>query len=196
MIALQRAFLAPLLLPTAASSPAARGRACSIRSKRCSALCTGRVDKEGYAKLVEDARSFLKGRTQDVQARLAASMTEEGRGARLRRRGTDPRPDPRPDLQVQGRQDINVQGLGDADVIAAQPQAGPHACVQVFFFRGGQNWGNRAYFPAHTQGTTLADMIGAFIGQFYANRAAPPCVLINEMPSEAELIAEALSTRH
>ena len=93
--------------------------------------------------------------------------------------------------QVQGRQDINVQGLGDADVIAAH-QAGPHACVQVFFFRGGQNWGNRAYFPAHTQDTSMADMLAAFIGQFYANRVAPPCVFVNEMPSEAALIAEAL----
>ena len=81
-------------------------------------------------------------------------------------------------------------------MLIAGHQAGPHRLsVQVFFFRGGQNRGNRAYFPSHTKDTSLAEMLGAFIGQFYANRVAPPCILVNEMPSEAPLLAEALSSR-
>ena len=190
LIALQRAFL---LRSCSDSIFSSRTRPCLLyQIKRCSAPCTGRIDKDGYAKLVDDARAFLKGRSQDVQSRLAATMTEKSdtldfEGAALIRDRI------RALTQVQGRQDINVQGLGDADVIAAH-QAGPHTCVQVFFFRGGQNWGNRAYFPAHTADNILADVIGAFIGQFYANRPAPPCIFVNEMPSEAELIAEALST--
>jgi excinuclease ABC subunit C len=191
LVALQRAFL---LRSCSDSYFSSRTRPCLLyQLKRCSAPCTARIDKEGYAKLVEDARAFLKGRSQDVQARLAASMTEKSdaldfEGAALLRdriRGL---------TQIQGRQDINVQGLGDVDVIAGH-QAGPHSSVQVFFFRGGQNWGNRAYFPSHTQDTSLAEMLAAFIGQFYANRVAPPCVFVNEMPSEAALLAAALSTR-
>jgi excinuclease ABC subunit C len=191
LIALQKAFL---LRSCSDSYFSVRTRPCMLyQIKRCSAPCVGRIDQEGYAKLVEDARAFLKGRSQDVQARLAASMTEKSEaldfeGAALLRDRI------RSLTQVQGRQDINVQGLGDADVIAGH-QAGPHSSVQVFFFRGGQNWGNRAYFPSHTQDTSLPDMLAAFIGQFYASRVAPPCVFVNEMPSEAALIAEALSTR-
>src|SRR5579863_5628830 len=186
LIALQKAFL---LRSCSDSYFATRSRPCLLyQIKRCSAPCTGHVDKEGYAKLVEDARAFLKGRSQDVQARLAGVMTEKSEamdyeGAALVRDRI------RALTQVQGRQDINIQGLGDADVIAGH-QAGPHSCVQVFFFRGGQNWGNRAYFPSHTQDTSMADMLAAFIGQFYANRTAPPCVFVNEMPAEAELITE------
>ena len=191
LTALQKLFLLRSCTDSYFSS---RTRPCLLyQLKRCSAPCVGRIDQEGYAKLVEDSRSFLKGRSQDVQARLATTMTEKSEamdyeGAALIRDRI------RSLTQVQGRQDINVQGLGDADIIAGH-QAGPHSSVQVFFFRGGQNWGNRAYFPSHTQDTSLPDMLAAFIGQFYANRTAPPCVLVNEMPSEAELITEALSTR-
>jgi excinuclease ABC subunit C len=191
LVALQRAFL---LRSCSDSYFATRTRPCLLyQLKRCSAPCTGRIDQAGYAKLVDDARAFLKGRSQDVQARLAGSMTEKSdsldfEGAALLRDRI------RALTQVQGRQDINIQGLGDADVIAGH-QAGPHSSVQVFFFRGGQNWGNRAYFPSHTQDTGLADMLGAFIGQFYANRVAPPCVFVNELPAEAGLIMEALSSR-
>ncbi|HVA15158.1 MAG TPA: excinuclease ABC subunit UvrC, partial [Stellaceae bacterium] len=191
LIALQRAFL---LRSCSDSIFSSRTRPCLLyQIKRCSAPCTGRIDKDGYARLIDEARGFLKGRSQDVQERLAARMTEmsdglDFEGAALIRDRI------RALTQVQGRQDINVQGLGDADVIAGH-QAGPHSSVQVFFFRGGQNWGNRAYFPAHTQDTSLPDMLAAFIGQFYANRLAPPCVFVNQMPSEAALIAEALSSR-
>ena len=191
LIALQRAFL---LRSCSDSIFSSRTRPCLLyQIKRCSAPCVGRIDKAGYAKLIDEARAFLRGRTQDVQQDLAARMTERSdaldfEGAALLRdriRGL---------THVQGHQDINVEGLGDADVIAVH-QAGGNSSVQVFFFRGGQNWGNRAYFPAHAQEMSVPEVLAAFIGQFYANRIAPPSILVNEMPSETELIAEALSTR-
>ena len=191
LIALQRAFL---LRSCSNSIFSSRTRPCLLyQIKRCSAPCVGRVDKEGYDRLVTEARAFLKGRTKDVQERLATRMTEmsdalDFEGAAFIRDRI------RALTQVQGRQDINVMGMGDADVIAGH-QAGGHVSVQVFFFRGGQNWGNRAYFPVHTQDMTLPEMLAAFLGQFYANRPAPPAILLNEMPADALLIADALSER-
>ena len=95
--------------------------------------------------------------------------------------------------QVQGRQDINVESLGDADIIAAH-QAGGHTSIQVFFFRGGQNWGNRAYFPSHDRQLGIEDVLAAFIGQFYDNKPIPPCILASHVPSDHDLLVEALST--
>jgi excinuclease ABC subunit C len=93
---------------------------------------------------------------------------------------------------IQSRQGINVHGLGDADVIAVYTEAG-EACVQAFFFRGGQNFGNRAYFPKHTEGAAPADVLAAFLGQFYQSHTPPPQVIVSEPPPEAELIEAALS---
>ncbi len=191
LIALQRAFL---LRSCSDNIFKTRTRPCLLyQIKRCSAPCVGRIDAEGYQRLVGEARAFLRGRTKDVQQRLATTMTEKSdaldfEGAAVIRDRI------RALTQVQGRQDINVQGLGDADVIAAH-LAGGNASVQVFFFRGGQNWGNRAYFPSHAQDLNLPDVLAAFIGQFYANRLAPPLVLVNETPTDAALLAEALSSR-
>ena len=95
---------------------------------------------------------------------------------------------------VQGHQDIHVAGIVDADVIAAH-QAGGHTCVQVFFFRGGHNWGNRAYFPSHDRQLAVEEVLTAFVGQFYDNRPKPPLVLLSHRLVEQELIAEALSLR-
>ena len=95
---------------------------------------------------------------------------------------------------VQGHQDIHVAGIVDADVIAAH-QAGGHTCVQVFFFRGGQNWGNRAYFPSHDRQLAVEEVLTAFVGQFYDNRPKPPLVLLSHALVEQELVAEALSLR-
>jgi excinuclease ABC subunit C len=95
---------------------------------------------------------------------------------------------------VQGQQDINVQSVSDADVIAAH-QAGGQTCIQVFFFRGGQNWGNRAYFPSHDRQLQLVEVLGSFIGQFYDNKPPPPCLLLSHAVAEQELISEALTIR-
>ncbi|MGH6995071.1 MAG: excinuclease ABC subunit UvrC, partial [Stellaceae bacterium] len=191
LIALQRAFL---LRSCADSVFSARTRPCLLyQIKRCSAPCTGRIDHDGYARLVAEARGFLAGRSQEVQARLAKHMQElsdrrEYESAALIRDRI------RALTQVQGRQDINLDGLGDADVVALH-QAGGNSSIQVFFFRGGQNWGNRAYFPAHARDLEAADVMGAFLGQFYDNKPPPPQILVSHRPTEALLLAEALGAR-
>ncbi|MGH6974576.1 MAG: excinuclease ABC subunit UvrC [Stellaceae bacterium] len=191
LIALQRAFL---LRSCADSVFSARTRPCLLyQIKRCSAPCTGRIGHDGYARLVAEARGFLAGRSQEVQARLAKHMQElsdrrEYESAALIRDRI------RALTQVQGRQDINLDGLGDADVVALH-QAGGNSSIQVFFFRGSQNWGNRAYFPAHARDLEAADVMGAFLGQFYDNKPPPPQILVSHRPTEALLLAEALGAR-
>jgi excinuclease ABC subunit C len=189
LIALQRAFL---LRSCSDSVFASRTRPCLLyQIKRCSAPCTGRIDEAGYQRLLADARAFLSGRSKEVQERLAQRMQElsdalEFESAALLRDRI------RALTQVQGRQDINVEGLGDADVIAAH-QAGGHTSIQVFFFRGGQNWGNRAYFPSHDRQLALDEVLAAFLGQFYDNKPPPRLLLLSDMPADADLLSDALA---
>ncbi len=191
LIALQRAFL---LRSCSDSIFASRTRPCLLyQIKRCSAPCVGRIDQAGYAKLVDDARNFLAGRSADVQQRFATEMQtlaeaqhyEAAAAVRDRIRAL---------TQIQGHQDINIRELGDADVIAAH-QAGGQTCIQVFFFRGGQNWGNRPYYPAHARDLELADILAAFLGQFYSDKIPPKLILLSESPADEDLIAAALAER-
>jgi excinuclease ABC subunit C len=191
LIALQRAFL---LRSCSDSMFASRSRPCLLfQIKRCSAPCVGRIDRDGYGGLVAEARTFLEGHSKDVQQDLARRMQEladrlefEGAGfLRDRIRAL---------TQVQGRQDINVQHLGDADVIAAH-QAGGQTAIQVFFFRGGQNWGNRAYFPSHDRQLGLDEVLAAFIGQFYDDKPPPAAILASHVPADRALLAAALAAR-
>ncbi len=191
LIALQRAFL---LRSCSDSMFSSRTRPCLLfQIKRCSAPCVGRIDKAGYEKLIDEARAFLSGRSKEVQEQLALRMQELSEelqfesAAFLRDRI-------RALTQVQGRQDINVETLGDADVIAAH-QAGGHTSIQVFFFRGGQNWGNRAYFPTHDRQLGVEEVLASFIGQFYDSKPVPPLVLTSDVPADRDLLAEALATR-
>jgi excinuclease ABC subunit C len=191
IIALQRAFL---LRSCSDSVFASRTRPCLLyQIKRCSAPCVGRIDKAGYDRLLGEARGFLAGRSQEVQGRLALTMQEAAdrldfeTAARLRDRI-------RALTQIQGRQDISIEGVADADVIAAH-QAGGHTCIQVFFFRGGQNWGNRAYFPSHDRQMPVEEVLGSFLGQFYENKPPPHLILLSHAPAEAALLEEALSSR-
>src|SRR6266403_432282 len=189
LIALQRAFL---LRSCSDSMFASRTRPCLLyQIKRCSAPCVGRIDREGYARLVDEARNFLKGRGQDVQSELARDMQVAAEGLDFEAAALI-RDRIRALTHVQGQQDINVQSVADADVIAAH-QAGGHTCIQVFFFRGGQNWGNRAYFPSHDRQLAVEEVLTAFVGQFYDNRAKPPLVLLSHQLVEQELVEEALS---
>jgi excinuclease ABC subunit C len=189
--ALQRAFL---LRSCADSVFASRSRPCLLyQIKRCSGPCVQRISLEDYARLVDQARDFLAGKSRDVQDRLAKEMQAASdamdfeRAAALRDRL-------RALAHVQAHQDINVAEIRDADVIAAH-QAGGHTGVQVFFFRGGSNFGNRAYFPSHDRGLPLPQVLAGFMAQFYVNKPAPPLILVNELPAEAELLAEALSIK-
>lgn len=191
LTALERAFLLRSCSDAVFQS---RTRPCLLyQIKRCSAPCVGRIDEEGYARLVEEARAFLTGDSQAVQRRLSQSMEEASErldfeAAALYRDRI------RALAHVQAHQDINVAGLGDADVIGVHHEGG-QSCVQVFFFRGGQNYGNRAYFPTNTQNQSQAELLAAFIGQFYSERPAPAQVLVSEPVGELELLAEALSVR-
>lgn len=188
---LERAFLLRSCNDTVFAS---RKRPCLLyQVKRCAAPCVDRIDQGDYAVLVREARDFLQGRNQDIQQRLAARMQaasdaqnfEEAAVYRDRIRALS---------QIQARQTINVPGLDDADVIAAH-SAGGQACVQVFFFRGGHNYGNRAYYPSHTKDVDLTEVLGAFIGQFYAARPAPRLVLLSHQVENQSVIADALSLK-
>ena len=191
LIALQRAFL---LRSCSDSMFASRARPCLLyQIKRCSAPCVGRIDREAYARFVAEARDFLRGRGKDVQSALAqemqvASATLDFEAAALIRDRI------RALTHVQGQQDINVQSVADADVIAAH-QEGGQTSIQVFFFRGGQNWGNRAYFPSHDRQLPVEEVLPSFVGQFYDNKPPPPLILLSHALAEADLIAEALTTR-
>ena len=189
LIALQRAFL---LRSCSDSTFASRTRPCLLyQIKRCSGPCVGRIDEAGYAHLVEEAREFLAGRSQEIQEELARRM--QARAAALDFEGAAlVRDRIRALALVQGRQDINVASLGDADVIACH-QAGGHTSIQVFFFRGGQNWGNRAYFPSHDRQLPLEEVFAAFLGQFYDNKPPPPLILTSHVPADHALLQAALS---
>jgi excinuclease ABC subunit C len=187
--ALQRAFL---LRSCSDSVFAARTRPCLLyQIKRCSAPCVGRIGEADYAELVKEAHAFLSGQSRAVQQRLAQAMQAASErldyetAARLRDRI-------RALAHIQSHQDINVEDIDEADVIAAH-QAGGHTCVQVFFFRAGSNYGNRAYFPSHDRETGLPEVLAAFIGQFYENKTPPRLVLLSDEPAEMALLAEALS---
>jgi excinuclease ABC subunit C len=189
LVTLQKAFL---LRSCSDSIFTARTRPCLLHQiKRCSAPCVGRIGREGYAALIDQARVFLSGHGDDVQQRLAREMQTAAEildfeaAALIRDRI-------RALSLVQGHQEIHVPGVVDADVIAAH-QAGGQTCVQVFFFRGGQNWGNRAYFPSHDRQLSVEEVLTSFIGQFYDNRAKPSLILLSHQLVEQELVEEALS---
>src|SRR6185312_8802342 len=170
---LQRAFL---LRSCSDSVFASRTRPCLLfQIKRCSAPCVGRVDETGYRELVEDAESFLAGKSRIVQDALIGEMNQAAdaldfeRAARLRDRL-------KAMSQIQSSQGVNPSTFDEADLFAAYSEGG-QTCIQVFFFRAGQNWGNRPYFPRHTPDTPLAEVLESFIGQFYDERTAPKLLL-------------------
>lgn len=173
---------------------ASRTRPClQYQIKRCSAPCVGRIDAAAYARLVDDVRLFLSGRSKELQKRLSAEMhaaaeaLEFERAAVLRDRLAAL-------AHVQSQQGINAANLRDADVIGLQVEAG-QACVQVFFYRDGHNYGNRAFFPAHAGESEPPEILAAFLAQFYADRTPPPLVLVSAVPAERELLEQALSER-
>ena len=189
LMALQKAFLLRSCSDSVFSN---RTRPCLLyQIKRCSAPCVGRIDSDDYARLIEQAQLFLSGRSSDIQQRLAAEMDSAAEALDFEAAALI-RDRIRALSLVQGHQDIHVPGLSDADVIAAH-QAGGHTCVQVFFFRGGHNWGNRAYFPSHDRQLAVEEVLTAFVGQFYDNRPKPPLVLLSHRLVEQDLVAEALS---
>jgi excinuclease ABC subunit C len=173
---------------------AARTRPClQYHIKRCTAPCVGKVTVEDYAKQVDEARAFLKGKNQDIQETLAADMQAASDeldyelAAELRDRI-------KALTAVQSRQDINVSGMGDSDIIALHQKAGRTA-IQVFFFRADRNYGSRTVYPSHDRETPPAEIISSFIIQFYSDKPAPPVLYLSHMPDEKELLEQALSAK-
>ncbi|CAA7615861.1 excinuclease ABC subunit UvrC [Magnetospirillum sp. SS-4] len=191
LAALQRVFL---LRSCSDSVFAARTRPCLLfQIKRCSAPCVDRIGHAEYLALVEGARSFLSGRSQRIQRDLAAAM-EAASEAMEYEQAAVLRDRIRALARIQAHQDISAADLEEADVVALH-QAGGGVCVQVFFFRAGVNYGNRAYFPVHAQDVEPAEVMAAFLGQFYADKRPPAEILVNVEPAEAAIIARALSEK-
>jgi len=191
LAALERAFL---LRSCADTVFASRSRPCLLfQIRRCSGPCVGKIDAAGYAELVAEARAFLSGRSREVQRRLAGLMQEAATALDYESAAIY-RDRIKALTQIQAKQDINVAGVDHADVIAAH-QAGGETCVQVFFFRAGRNYGNRAYFPRHEKTLGVEEVLAAFIGQFYENKPPPALVLLSHRVPEQGLIAEALAVR-
>ena len=185
---LQRAFL---LRSCSDSVFASRTRPCLLyQIKRCCAPCVDRVSRDEYEALLEDARDFLSGRSQDTQRRLANRMQVASEALEFEAAASY-RDRIRALTQVQAHQDINVAGVDEADVIGAHQDAG-QTCIQVFFFRAGRNYGNRAYFPRHDRRMPVPEVLGAFLGQFYDNKPPPRQILLSHRVPEQALIAEAL----
>jgi len=169
-----------------------RDRPCLLyQIKRCSAPCVDRIDAAGYGELVEEAKLFLGGRSSAVQAKLNSQMEEAAealdfeRAAMLRDRL-------RAATFIQGSQAVNAEGVGSADVFAIAKLSGQFG-VQAFFIRGGQNWGHRAFFPSHTDGLDEAEVLTAFLAQFYEEVPPPRLVLVDRELPEGALLAEALA---
>jgi excinuclease ABC subunit C len=189
--ALQRAFLLRNCSDTVFAS---RTRPClQYQIKRCTAPCVGYVDEDAYRAQVDQAVDFLSGKSQKVQGEFARHMEtaaealEFETAARWRDRI-------RALSAIQAHQDINVEGIQDADALAVH-QEGGQTCVQVYFFRGGRNYGTRAYYPSHDKAQDAPEVLAAFLGQFYDDKPPPREILLSHEPAEADLLGEALSIK-
>ncbi len=188
---LQRAFL---LRSCSDSVYESRTRPCLLfQIKRCSAPCTGEISLPDYGRLVDEACRFLRGGSQDVRQQLKARMMaasdalEFEQAAAIRNRLSAL-------SHVTADQTINPEGIEEADVFGAY-QDGGQTCVQVFFFRTGQNWGNRAYFPRADRSLDIGEVLDSFIAQFYDDKPVPRLILLSHDVPSRELLAEALSLK-
>lgn len=171
-----------------------RSRPCLLyQIKRCSAPCVDRIGKDDYAELVEDSRNFLSGKSTEVQGKLGEQMEKASEALDFEMAAVY-----RDRLKaltfIQGNQAVNAAGLPDADIFALAAK-GSTVCIQAFFIRGGQNWGHRSFFPAHTSNVEIEEVFSSFLMQFYDRMPPPKLVLLDrELPDET-LLAEALSTK-
>ncbi len=189
--ALERAFL---LRSCSDAVYASRTRPCLMyQIKRCAAPCVERISAPDYLDLVTQARRFLTGSSQEVQQLLARQMEEAAEKLDFETAAVF-RDRIRALAHIQSHQDINIAGVDNADVIAAHEEGG-QICIQVFFFRAGRNYGNRAYFPSHDRSLGTGEVLGAFVAQFYENKPVPRLVLLSHRLEEQQLIAEALSLK-
>ena len=188
---LQKAFL---LRSCSDSVYETRTRPCMLHQiKRCSAPCTGLISLEDYGELVTEAEQFLRGKSRAVIGRLSADMTVAAenmdfeQAARVRDRI-------RALSAISMENSVSAESVAEADVFALFSEGG-QACVQVFFYRAGQNWGGRAYFPRVDRTDTDPEILGAFLGQFYEDKPVPRLILSNVRPHELELLEEAFTMK-
>jgi excinuclease ABC subunit C len=189
--ALQRAFL---LRTCSDSYYQNRTRPClQFQIKRCSAPCTGEISIQDYGKLVDEARDFLAGRSRAIRHRLAGDMMQAAealefeKAARLRDRIAAL-------SAIQGEQSINPRTVPEADVFAITEEAGQF-CIEAFFFRTYQNWGNRAYFPRADRNLSAAEVLDSFLGQFYVDKPAPRLILLSHEVATSDTLRDILSAR-
>ncbi|WP_051375775.1 excinuclease ABC subunit UvrC [Aliihoeflea sp. 2WW] len=188
---LQRAFLLRTCTDSVFES---RTRPCLLyQIKRCSGPCTNEVSKPDYDELVDEAKAFLSGKSSKIVAEISKAMQEASaeldfeRAAIYRDRLSAL-------SHVQSHQGINTQSTEEADVFAIH-QEGGQSCIEVFFFRTGQNWGNRAYFPKADPSIEAPEVLGAFLAQFYDDKPIPRTILLSQPVEEQQLLAEALATK-
>jgi excinuclease ABC subunit C len=189
--ALQRAFLVRSCTDSFFES---RTRPCLLyQIRRCSGPCTGEIDFPGYTELVREATDFLSGRSRLVKRELAAEMEKASNDLAFERAALY-----RDRLAalsaIQSQQGINPRTVEEADVFAIH-QEGGYSCVEVFFFRTGQNWGNRAYFPRAEKSFTPEEVLASFLAQFYDDKPPPKLVLLSHAIEECELLANALGIK-
>jgi len=189
--ALQRAFL---LRSCSDGFFESRTRPCLLyQIKRCSAPCTKEIDFAGYGALVREANAFLSGRSKSVKDELAGAM-EKASAALDFEHAAIYRDRLAALSAIQSQQGINPRTVEEADVFAVHQQGG-FTCVEVFFFRTGQNWGNRAYFPKADKSLGAGEVLAAFLAQFYDDKPPPRLILISHKIDDQALLAEALTTR-
>ncbi len=188
---LQKAFL---LRTCTDSVYEGRSRPCMLyQIKRCAGPCVGLIEPDAYRALVGEAEAFLRGKSNALREDLSAKMQAASEALDFER-AASLRDRIKAIASVTTDQGINPDGVEEADIIALA-QEGGKSCVQVFFFRAGQNWGNQSFFPRHEQDADPADVLSAFIAQFYDDRPAPALILTSHALPDGELIAEALTLR-
>jgi excinuclease ABC subunit C len=189
--ALQRAFLVRSCTDSFFES---RTRPCLLyQIKRCSGPCTGEIDFPGYTELVREANEFLSGRSRLVKQELAGEMEKASHELEFERAALY-----RDRLAalsaIQSQQGINPRTVEEADVFAIH-QEGGYSCVEVFFFRTGQNWGNRAYFPRADKAMPPEEVLGSFLAQFYDDKPPPKLILLSHRVEDQELLSDALCVK-
>ena len=189
---LQRAFR---LRNCSDSIYASRTRPCMLHQiKRCSAPCTGEIDMEGYGELIGDAEDFLKGKSDKLRHRLQAQMATASKDLNFEK-AAEYRDRLRALAHISGgSSSASSQTFTNGDVISIY-SGGGQSCVQVFFFRGGQNWGNNAYYPRHSKDDSPDQILDTFLAQFYLNKPIPKDIIVSETLPSKDLLEAALSER-
>jgi len=171
-----------------------RNRACILHQiKRCAAPCVGYINKSEYSKLVKDAVAFLSGKSKNIQKKLSFDMEKSSKKMDYERAAII-RDRIKALTQIQSSQNISSNNLNNADVISVYQEAAK-SCIQVFFYRSKQNWGNQSFFPAHDESHTAEEVLTSFITQFYENKNVPSVILINKKINDLNLIKSALEKK-